>query len=190
MSDTPGAYSTHRPFLKFYVQQTTGDIIEFGTGHGSTGFIMDLIKGSPRKLISVESDPKWFEDMKKAYPENEQHQYILVKDWKDFLSQAPKENYSIVFIDQSPWEARKWTLDHFKDTAEYVIIHDVDYFPTNGIFGKCITKFKFDFSDCFKNYKTYYPLEPWFYFTGIPTLVGTNTGKEIFQNVEGMHPDF
>ena len=34
------AYSTHLPVLEQYILKTTGDIIELGTGHYSTRFIL------------------------------------------------------------------------------------------------------------------------------------------------------
>jgi hypothetical protein len=75
--------------------------------------------------------------------------------------------------------ARLWTLDYFLNGGEY-IIHDVDYFPKNGIFGKCIGSLDFDFSDKFNKWKVYYPDNPWPGSTGPPTLVGTNkSGFEI-----------
>ena len=167
-------YATHQKFLAHYIMKTTGDIIEFGTGHGSTGFILDLIKDTTRRLISVENNKTWFDDMNKLYPESSQHTYVFADDWQSTISSFNPQNYSIVFIDQAPWEARKMTLDHFKNESEYVIVHDVDYFAVNNMFGKVITQFEFDFSDCFKIWKVYYPSHPWPAPTGPPTLVGSN----------------
>jgi hypothetical protein len=174
MYRTGDPYATHQQFLEFYIKQTSGDIIEFGTGDGSTGFILNLIKGTNRKLVSLENNREWYEKMLGLYPETEFHKYIFVEDWKDTISKLDKNAYSVVFIDQSPWEARCWTMDHYIDTAEYLIIHDVDYFPKNGIFGSVVSEFNFDFSDKFKKWKVYYPERPWPYPTGPPTLVGTN----------------
>lgn len=182
-------YATHQKFLKHYIQKTKGDIIEFGTGHGSTGFILDLIKDSPdRKLVSLENDPNWFNRMFHKYPPSKTHEYILVKDWRDALKRLDKNAFDVVFIDQSPWVARVWTLDYFKDSAEYVIIHDVDYFPKNCMFGKinvkCLTEDpEFNFDDKFKKWRVYYPPKPYPYITGPPTLVGSNTDSSCIDDV-------
>jgi hypothetical protein len=168
------SYATHQKFLKWYINKTQGDIIEFGTGHGSTGFILDIIKDTNKKLISLENNLVWFNQMKTLYPPSNNHQYIFVEDWEQTINSLNKNAYSIVFIDQSPWIARKWTLDYFKDSADYIILHDADYFPTNNLFGTVISDFEFDFSDVFKSYMTYYPDIPWPLTTGPPTLVGTN----------------
>jgi hypothetical protein len=184
-------YATHQPFLEWYINKTSGDIIEFGIGHGSTGFILELIKGTNRKLLSLENDKKWYDEIVQLYPPNENHEYIFVEDWKEELNKLDKNKYSIVFIDQSPWEARIWTMDYFLDTADYILVHDVDYFPKSGLFGKVLPTLieikkninlepTFDFSDKFKNWKLYYPKQPWPSKTGPPTLVGTNKELEIF----------
>lgn len=182
MSDLE-SYGTHKKFLEFYVNITDGDIIEFGTGYNSTGLIIECIKNTNRKLISVESNIDWLNKMQELYPPSENHSYVFVNEynWKNYIDSIEKTDYSIVFIDQSPWIARKWTLDKFKNYAEYVIIHDVDYFPVNKIFGKVISEFEFDFSDISNNYKVYYPPKPYPYKTGPPTLVFSNTGKYIYE---------
>jgi hypothetical protein len=180
------SYATHQKFLKWYINKTKGDIIEFGTGHGSTGFILDIIKNTNRKLISLENNKVWFDQMQNLYPPKDNHEYIFVEDWQETINSLDKNSYSIVFIDQSPWIARKWTLDYFKDTADYIILHDADYFPTNNVFGKFISDFDFDFSNLFNSYYTYYPDIPWPLSTGPPTLVGTNKNLQIY-NPNDIH---
>ena len=175
---------THQPFLDKYIRETTGDIIEFGAGDGSTGLICNLIKGTGRKLVTVENNKEWFNRIKSEFPENEQHEYVFSFDWQTTIKSFPKDRFDLVFIDQSPWVARQWTLDHFKDTAKYIMIHDADYFPLNNVFGKRLGEFEFDFSDCFKDFRMYYPEKPWPFWTGPPTLVGTNTGQPIFDEAE------
>lgn len=173
-------FATHQKFLKYYIENTTGDIIEFGIGHGSTGFILNLIKGSDRKLVSVENDISWLEKIKIEYPETDKHKYVFVKDdWKTTIESFNPSDFSFVFIDQSPWEARHMTLEHFKMGSDYIMIHDVDYFPKNNIFGKYINEFSFDFSDCFTKWALYYPEKPWPGPTGPPTLVGSNKNAMI-----------
>ena len=169
-------YATHQEFLKLYVEKTQGDIIEFGIGHGSTGFILELIKNTGRKLTSVENNKGWFDEIRGQYPESEQHEYVFVQDddWNATITSFDPSKYCLVFIYQSPWDARTLTMNHFKNDSDYIMIHDVDYFPVNNIFGKEIGFRQYDFSDCFIKSKVYYPEEPWPAPTGPPTLVGTN----------------
>lgn len=183
MYKTKDPFATHQKFLEHYIKKTQGDIIEFGTGDGSTGFILELIKNTNRTLISVENNKNWYNKMIDLYPETLNHKYVFVEDWEMTIKTFDPSKYSIVFIDQSPWEARKWTLDHFKNDAEYVLIHDVDYFPKHNIFGKVITQYDFDFSDCFENWKLYYPETPWPSNTGPPTLVGSNVVSSTIDKI-------
>jgi hypothetical protein len=184
MYRTEDPYATHQKFLEWYINKTSGDIIEFGTGHGSTGFILDIIKNTNRKLISLENNKVWLNQMKSLYKSNDNHKYIFVEDWETTINSLDKNAYSIVFIDQNPWIARQWTMDYFKDTADYVIIHDVDYFPNNNLFGKVVSEFEFDFSDFFNSYRVYYPDIPWPASSGPPTLVGTNKNLTIYNKNE------
>lgn len=78
-------YATHQFVLERYIQETNGDIIEFGIGFGSTPLIVDLIKNTGRILYSVESDIKWLDKIKKEYPETPYHKYIFSKDWNETI---------------------------------------------------------------------------------------------------------
>ena len=57
---THESFGTHKQFLEFYIKQTNGNIIEFGTGDMSTGLILNVIKGTTRKLVSVENNKDWY----------------------------------------------------------------------------------------------------------------------------------
>jgi hypothetical protein len=182
-------YATHQPFLEAYVRATKGDVLEFGTGEGSTGLLRTLLKGSGRQLISIEDNKEWLDKMMAEYPPTETHTYIYLEPkengahWKDFLSTFSHPNQiSVTFIDQAPWEARIWTYEALSHQSEYCIIHDVDYFPLNGLFGKITDAnlpfsepSKYDFSEHFVSYAMYFPPPPWTEKNhGPPTLVGTN----------------
>ena len=182
-------YYTHQKFLDFYLKITKGDILELGTGLGSAKIIDDNIKDSKRRVISVDNNLKWINKVKQEYPETDYRKYIYTENWEEILEKLKNHNWSVVFIDQAPWEARIQSYNALKDKAEYVIIHDVDYFPRNNLLGKYISEFSFDFSNEFKNWKVYYPETPWPSSTGPPTLVGTNKDKfidyDIFKNFTG-----
>ena len=181
-------YATHQPFLEAYVRETKGDVLEFGTGDGSTGLIRMLLEGTGRSLISIEDNKDWLERMTKEYPPNDTHKYIYItpeedfSHWKKFLATFTHARpISILFIDQFPFESRIWTYETLARHAEYTIIHDADYYPINKIFGKItnptlpfIDPSKYDFSEHFKSYAVYFPPPPWTErHHGPPTLVGT-----------------
>uniref|UniRef100_A0A6C0BQR8 Methyltransferase domain-containing protein n=1 Tax=viral metagenome TaxID=1070528 RepID=A0A6C0BQR8_9ZZZZ len=188
-------FGTHRPCLVDLVKHTTGNIIEFGCGNSSTVLIRDLIKNTDRKLISLESNLEWLNKFKHLEDENHKLFHINAgnvdndetgKKWIDFIKNNTLINnldFEVCFIDQSPWAARTHSLNYFKDKCQFIIVHDVDYFPLNNKWGKIINethnnrsiKRDMDFSDTVKHYKVFYP--PFKYYacpTGPPTLLCSN----------------
>jgi len=196
-SHRENGFATHQPVLYVILKLTSGPVIEFGCGEGSTELIHELCKKEKRKVISLDDNFEWLQKHKEKY-ESEQSKFIYVpksntsdpedaSHWQKILKteEIGKTDWDVVFIDQSPWMARYYTLLTFKDTAQYIIIHDCDYFPDNNIFGKTIKrvnrkKGKYLFDDVFKYYKIYYPLKPWPYnITGPPTLLGSNIVSKL-----------
>lgn len=81
-------------------------------------------------------------------------------------------NFSLCFIDSSPWSSRELAMKYFENKSEYILIHDVDWFPTNKRFGTVLQgAHNFNFDDVSKNWNLYYPKKPWPAPTGPPTLV-------------------
>ena len=192
------SYNTHRPILEKYIEYTTGDIIEIGIGDGSTGFILDLIKDTDRKLISLENNKSWYDKMVEKYPASEQHIYHFYNDYEtEFLSifEIYKENvFSIAFIDSSPWMSRIAALNYFKDNkkADYVLIHDVDFYPKNNIIGKVIQTYEdrepdLSFVDVSPRNQLYYPPKPYPASTGPPTLIISPTDKDFVKCFEMIY---
>jgi hypothetical protein len=200
------SFNTHRPFLKQFIENTDGNIIEFGTGYGSTPFILNLIKGTNRKLISFENDLEWLNEIKTRYPESDNHKYFFSENWETDIPMLAKIlsmtfHIDICFIDSKPWESRVLAMNCFKNISKYVMIHDVDYFPSNGIFGhieifkKNVVdetlgifshEFKYIFPDISDYWKLYYPPSPWPVETGPPTLIFCmkEEHSKIFQEQE------
>ena len=108
------------------------------------------------------------------------------KKWIDFIKNNTlinNLNFDVCFIDQSPWTSRTYALNYFKDKCPYIIVHDVDYFPTKNKWGKAIRisspkglyVYDMDFSDVVKQYKVYYPpINKFAGRTGPPTLLCSN----------------
>jgi hypothetical protein len=95
-------------------------------------------------------------------------------------------------------ESRVRILDKFQATAEFIIVHDADFFPHEGLFGTMKQRFvnepneEFicDFSDVFKSWKLYLP-EKILYLNGPSTLVGTNhPDRKVDRVVLGMHENY
>lgn len=200
------AWSTHQPVLYAVATSTKGPIIEFGCGYGSTDLLHEICEKEGRILITLEDNFDWLNKFAKKYeghgynPDNSGwHKFYFVPGrntkkpanpahWIKFMDEfelLEELSFDVCFIDQSPWLARHETLKRMKDRARFVIVHDVDYFPRNRIFGTQIRQIKdrtegeYDFCDVFSTFQVYFPNHPWPANTGPPTLVGSNFEEEF-----------
>ena len=200
------SFATHQPVLIEVINKTSGNIIELGCGDGSTKLIKQLIKNTDRKLISLESDREWFNKFAPLADKNHSLFYVDATNddiattgeiWVDFIKQNELISgltFEVCLIDQSPWIARTYCLEYFKNIVKFIILHDVDYFPKNKLWGEIIDrkirhekiKLEMIFDDVVTNYKVYYP--PFDYFalnTGPPTLLCSNlTTLEEFEALD------
>lgn len=203
-------WSTHQPVLYTVAQATKGPIIEFGCGHGSTDLLHEICEKEGRILVTLEDNLEWLSKFTEKYEgkgyekdNSGWHKFYFVpgKDsidrespahWVNFMDAfalLDELTFDVCFIDQAPWLARYETLKRVKDRVRFVIVHDVDYFPMRGIFGRVIKPIMnrkpgvFDFSDVFSKFKVYFPPKPWPAETGPPTLLGSNF-EEVFPHVD------
>lgn len=194
-------YHTHQPVLYEVASRTSGPIIEFGCGYGSTELLHEVCKQDGRLLISLDDNLEWLNKFKEKYKsDSEWHKFIFVQGkpspasdspqhWIDFMNNfdplLTSCDFDICFIDQHPWEARVETIKYMKDKARFIIVHDCDYFPTNGLLGTTIRPIVdnhpgvFDFSDVFRYFKVYFPLSPWPVLSGPPTLLGSDFESDL-----------
>lgn len=204
------SWSTHQPVLYAVAKSTTGPIIEFGCGNGSTDLLHEICEKEGRILITLEDDLEWLNKFTQKYlgkgynlDNSGWHKFYHVpgknlddranpSHWVDFMETfelLSSLEFDICFIDQAPWLARYETVKKMKDKARFVLVHDVDYFPMNNIFGKTIRPIEnrepgeFDFSDLFSTFQVYFPNEPWPGDSGPPTLLGSNF-EETFPEVD------
>ena len=193
-SHNENAHYTHQPVLYEIARTTEGPIIEFGCGYGSTDLLHEICKPTRRLLITLDDNLEWLSTFSKKYQEDAAwHKFIFVsgkstedpsspQHWINFLESSELLNtteFALCFIDQSPWLGRFETMKHMKNRARFTIIHDCDYFPGSGVFGKIASPFCYDFSDVFQHFKVYFPLMPWPGVTGPPTLLGSDTEPNL-----------
>lgn len=175
--------ATHRPVLDAAVAATNGPLVEFGSGYGSTPLLHARSKNENRLLVTADHDAAWL-DRFRAQMESPLHRFVQVSDWTTELAAAKwdDERWSVVFVDQGDWEARANTVRRFKDVAELIVVHDCDYFPEHGLFGRSLATLRGerdrgerDYGDVFDSWREFFPPEPWPYKpTGPPTLLGSN----------------
>lgn len=126
-------YYTHRKHLKKELNSLNKKnkikILEFGVGDGSSLIFNEFAKNNKNvKIEAFETDKDWLKKTKEKY-ELSNYKFFYVENWSDFLTEHKfTESYDLVFIDQSPWEARIKTLDILINKSSITILHDYDYF--------------------------------------------------------------
>lgn len=100
---------------------TEGPVLELGTGFNSTPVLHWLCNETKRKLVSYESNPKYFEIAKNYI--SDFHEVHLIDDW-DKLDVS--QHWSVVFIDHAPGPRRVVEMTRLANKADYVIVHDTE----------------------------------------------------------------
>lgn len=114
-------YSSHMPLLMKALTLTSGDVLEFGTGHYSTPLLHWLCEGN-RKLLSVENDMRFYDNAMTF--KSEWHDIWFVKDWDD---ERLDRKWGVVFIDHAPAIRRVSEVKRFAELARVVVLHDTDW---------------------------------------------------------------
>jgi hypothetical protein len=128
-------WSTHQPVLYAVAMSTTGPIIEFGCGNGSTDLLHEICEKEGRILITLDDDLNWLNKFAQKYlgkgynsDNSGWHKFYFVpgkkrKDpenpahWVDFMEHfelLSSIDFDVCFIDQSPWlypsKLKSWLL--------------------------------------------------------------------------------
>lgn len=117
--DTNG---THWPHLAEAVRRTTGPVLELGSGDSSTKRLHDLLEGTGRRLVTVESRQIWAD--KFTHLKTDWHTIEVCED--PATSPRLDEEWGVVFVDHAPGETRTVAIDRARDLAEYVVVHDTE----------------------------------------------------------------
>lgn len=176
-------YSTHQLVLLDVLKRTSKPILEFGSGDYSTPQIHEICNN--RMVITVDDSKVWLS--RYCLLETELHKFVFVENEKELQTffAKNKTDWGLVFVDNGTWHSRILTINKYRNTADYLIIHDCDYFPNNGFFGEIIRNVgKRTYDKVFK-----YWIE--FYVEGSdknspPTLLGSNKIDLKDIEIEGM----
>jgi hypothetical protein len=113
---------SHLPVLIKLVNETTGPIIEFGSGVCSTYFLHWACFATRRKLVTCENNKEYF-DFAARFADPRYHTVLCVDDFDYVDGTGP---WSIAFIDHEPPQRRGVEMRRMQDCADYVIVHDTD----------------------------------------------------------------
>lgn len=114
-------HGTHLPYLMELIQKTSGTVIECGSGQYSTPYLHWACFPN-RRLITYETDPAFYERFK-VY-ETDWHKVVLIPNWK--IVEKP---CAVILIDNAPAEDRPPLIEEFKDSADYLVVHDTERNP-------------------------------------------------------------
>lgn len=137
-------WSTHNGMLIKALLNSTGPVVEVGGGLYSTPLLHWLCKLQGRKLTTYESHDLFYEFCKQFVSRGHTVKFIENWDEMDF-----KTHYGVVLIDHHPSERRVVDILNFKDSADFIVVHDTErreqYLldKTNGQF-----KYEFVWKEC------------------------------------------
>lgn len=113
--------SNHRVLLWEALKLTTGLVVEFGSGFGSTPFLKKYCEDSKRAFASYDSNEEWAEKTGAK----------VVQDWEKIqIDWQGHDHPSVLFLDHAPGERRQFDLVKYSQGAKIIIIHDSE--PTGG----------------------------------------------------------
>jgi len=134
------SWYSHIPVLSAYVARTSGPILEMGSGHGSTPLIHAMCPN--REILTADSDSEWLEKFRIL--ESENHKLQLVSDWNEFYKEHEDKLWSVAFVDHSPGEERRYSVEWLSDRAIYIIAHDTEQAPAAAYnYEPAFAKFKY-----------------------------------------------
>ncbi len=112
-------FSSHNTLLIRAILMSKGDVCEVGSGLFSTPILHALCKAMGRNLVTYENNDTWFTFAK--YFQSRLHRIRKIESWDnmDF-----KRHWGVVFLDHAPANRRPQDMINFKDTADYIVMHD------------------------------------------------------------------
>ncbi len=115
------AWGSHLPALLACLADTVGPVLELGIGHFSTPALHAYCVQADRTLVSLESDPKWYEQFRKF--QGGKH-FIIQADYDWWMSSSCEQSWSVALIDNSPGGKRRaddfqaWSMTTTKRTRK------------------------------------------------------------------------
>ena len=104
----------HRILLWEAMRLTTGKVIEFGSGHGSTPYLRQHCSDTEREFQSYDHNKEWAEATGATL--------VPFGNW----GKLELNNIDVLFIDHAPGEDRKLRIEQYKDSAQILVIHDTE----------------------------------------------------------------
>ncbi len=126
-------YTTHMGVLVKVEQMSEGPVLELGGGFFSTPLLHWLCAEKRRRIVTYE-DNRFFDDFLKRFT-SRTHSIVFIDNWDEFNL---GEHWGMVFVDHDPVDGsdiaarRKYDTLRLKDKADYIVIHDTNFFDKDG----------------------------------------------------------
>jgi len=127
-------FETHRFVLQEVLRIVSKPVLELGAGTYSTIPINQMSKKRGISCLTIESNGEWFQKYSRLRTDLHRFRYYNEEESKKFYKEDTTE-WGLVFVDSSSWKDRVLAIRKYHKTADYMILHDCDYFPNNEIFG-------------------------------------------------------
>lgn len=116
-----GNWNNHLPLLILGLQiskrSTTGfDVIELGSGEGSTPLLRQYCMDQQLTLQSFDNNKEWCEKTGAQYIDN----------WDLLIDEAATRHHGLIFIDHAPGERRHLDAIKLANAADVLVLHDTE----------------------------------------------------------------
>ena len=183
-------FGSHKLVLAKALKRVSRSVLELGAGDFSTPLIHTVAERGV-KVLTIDDNHDWLDKYKYLRTDLHDFKYIDNKDIQTFYD-GDNEQWELVFVDNGTWEARGPAIEKYREIADYMVIHDSNYFPDNGIFGKTLEPTvmnrrvmgRRDYSDVFKYWIEFF-IRGWGK-QNPPTLIGSNKVSLKDFKVNGM----
>lgn len=185
-------YESHRFVLEYVIKNLKNkSVLELGSGDYSTKLIHDVIGSENSKIITLDTDLSWLEkymDLKTDY-----HDLIYwdINKLNEFYDND-KNEWGLVFVDTETWDSRISAIMKYRESADYLILHDCDYYANSNTIGETIKPVNAhendmgirDYGKEIFKYWVEYSIEDWSSYDSWipPTLLASN--KHSLDNIK------
>lgn len=113
--EVQGNWDNHKPllYLAIFLSNPASDVVEFGSGLGSTVVLRNWCASHNRRFASFDSDKLWAEKTGALW----------VKSWDEVSPIVP---VGLLFLDHAPGERRQVDLARWANFAEVIVCHDTE----------------------------------------------------------------
>jgi hypothetical protein len=117
-------WNSYLELLWAALENTSGDVIELGLGHGSTIKLHDYCQDRGRRLFSYDASLEWY--LKFEHLRSENHRIECVHNNWQVMIENHRQHIGLLFSDESPGEIRKYNIAMFCNLSDVCLAHDAE----------------------------------------------------------------